>query len=119
MLGAIVRWCLARPRLVAAAALLLLAYGGLVLSRAHYDVFPEFVPAQAEVQTEAPGLSAEQVERLVTRPVEQSINGAAGVQTVTSESIQGLSIVKVVFKAGSDPYRARQVVAEALSEAIA
>ena len=116
MLAALLRWSLQRPRLVAAAALILLFYGVFALGRAKYDVFPEFVPAQAEVQTEAPGLTAEQVEQLVTRPVEQSINGAAGVAAVRSESIQGLSVVKVVFADGSDPYRARQVVAEALAE---
>nr|QQZ49428.1 efflux RND transporter permease subunit [Phenylobacterium glaciei] len=114
MLSAIVRWSLSRPRLVAVAALLLLVYGVSVLAHAKYDVFPEFVPAQAEVQTEAPGLSAEQVEQLVTRPVEQAVNGAAGVAEVRSQSIQGISIVTVVFAEGSDPYRARQIVAEAL-----
>ncbi|WP_297510378.1 efflux RND transporter permease subunit [uncultured Caulobacter sp.] len=116
MLGAVVRWCLERPRLVALGAILLLIYGGVVLSRAKFDVFPEFVPAQAEVSTEAPGLTAEQVEQLVTRPVEQAVNGAAGVETVRSVSQQGLSSVSVIFKDGSDPYRARQVVAEALGE---
>ena len=116
MLSAIVGWTLRFPRLVIAAAILLLAYGVLVLSHAKLDVFPEFVPAQAEVQTEAPGLTAEQVEQLVTRPVEQSVNGAAGVAAVRSTSQAGLSVVTVVFAEGSDPYRARQVVAEALSE---
>lgn len=116
MLSSIVGWTLRFPRLVIAAAILLLAYGGVVLAHAKLDVFPEFVPAQAEVQTEAPGLTAEQVEQLVTRPVEQSVNGAAGVATVRSESLAGLSVVSVTFAEGSDPYRARQVVAEALSE---
>jgi len=116
MLSAIVRWSLGRPRLVAAFALLLLIYGAIVLKSAKFDVFPDFVPAQAEIQTEAPGLDAEQVEQLVTRVVEQSVNGAAGVTTVRSESIPGLSIVQVLFTEGSDPYRARQVVAEAVSE---
>ncbi len=116
LLSGIVGWTLKRPRLVIAAALMLLIYGGLVLSHAKLDVFPDFVPAQAEVQTEAPGLTAEQVEQLVTRPVEQSVNGAAGVASVRSESISGLSVVKVIFAEGSDPYRARQVVSEAISE---
>ena len=118
MLSAIVRWTLDRPRLIAVAALLLLIYGGVVLAQSKLDVFPEFVPAQAEIQTEAPGLAADQVEQLVTRPIEQAVNGATGVDAVRSDSIQGLSIVTVVFKEGSDPYRARQVVAEALGEAI-
>jgi CzcA family heavy metal efflux pump len=116
MLSAIVRWSLARPRLVAVAALLLFLYGCVVLAHAKFDVFPEFVPAQAEIQTEAPGLTAEQVEQLVTRPVEQAVNGASGVATVRSESIQGISIVSVTFAEGAEPYRARQVVAEALGE---
>ncbi|CAN5390296.1 efflux RND transporter permease subunit [soil metagenome] len=116
MLSAVVRWSLARPRLVAIAALLLFLYGCIVLAHAKFDVFPEFVPAQAEIQTEAPGLTAEQVEQLVTRPVEQAVNGASGVDKVRSESIQGISIVSVTFAQGAEPYRARQVVAEALAE---
>jgi CzcA family heavy metal efflux pump len=99
-----------------AAAILLLIYGGIVLGRAKLDVFPDFVPAQVEVQTNAPGLTAEQVEQLVTRPVEQAINGSAGVAALRSESIAGLSIVKVNFTQGSDPFRDRQVVSEALNE---
>ena len=117
MLAAIVRWSLQRPLMVAAAAVLLLIYGGFALTRAKFDVLPDFVPAQAEVQTEAPGLTAEQVEQLVTRPVEQAVNGAAGVAAVRSESMQGLSAVTVVFAEGFDPYRARQVVSESLVEA--
>ncbi len=117
MLSRLVRLSLKHPRLVALAAAVLLVAGSLTMASANYDVFPDFVPAQAEVQTEAPGLSAEQVEQLVTRPVEQAVNGAAGVEAVRSDSIQGLSIVNVVFRQGSEPYRARQIVAEALSEA--
>ncbi len=119
MLSALVRLSLNHARLVALAACILLIAGGFTLTHANYDVFPDFVPAQAEVQTEAPGLAADQVEQLVTRPVEQAINGAAGVQSVRSESIQGLSLVTVTFKEGAEPYRARQIVAEALSEAAA
>lgn len=116
MLSRLVRTCLDHPRLVALGAALLLLAGSLTLARANYDVFPDFVPAQAEIQTEAPGLSAAQVEQLVTRPVEQAVNGAQGVKQVRSDSIQGLSIVQVIFNDGADPYRARQIVAEALSE---
>jgi CzcA family heavy metal efflux pump len=119
MLSVIVRGALGRPRLVTAFAVLLLIYGGVVLRHAKFDVFPDFVPAQAEIQTEAPGLAAEQVEQLVTRVVEQAVNGAAGVTEVRSESIPGLSVVQVVFAEGSDPYRARQVVSEAVSETTA
>src|SRR5262249_61194401 len=59
-------------------ALLVLLYGGATVLRAKYDVFPEFVPAQAEIQVEAPGLAPEDVERLVTQPLENAINGGGG-----------------------------------------
>src|SRR3990172_1359938 len=109
MLTRIVRAALLHPRLVVFASAALLTYGGLLLSRAELEVFPEFVPAQASVQVEAPGMVAEQVELLVTRPVEDAINGATGVASVRSESIQGLAVINVVFRQGEDPYRARQV----------
>ncbi|SDD60289.1 heavy metal efflux pump, CzcA family [Sphingomonas sp. YR710] len=119
MLTALVRWSLSYPRLLVFAGLLFLAYGGIKLADARFDVFPEFVPAQADVQTEAPGLTAEQVEQLVTRPIEQAVNGAAGVAMVRSESIQGLSVVNISFAEGADPFRARQVVSESLAEVAA
>jgi len=116
VLAAIVRWSLRFPAVVCVLAGMLVLYGVLVLARARYDVFPEFVPPQAAVQTEAPGLVAEQVELLVTLPIEQAISGASGVQAVRSETISGLSVVIVVFQENIDPYRARQIVAEALGQ---
>src|SRR6266853_1385913 len=107
MIAAIIRWSLRFPLVVCALAAMLAVYGVLVLARAKYDVFPEFVPPQAAVQTEAPGLVAEQVELLVTLPI---------VQAVRSETISGLSVVTVVFQENVDPYRARQIVAEALGQ---
>lgn len=115
MLNRLVRWCLLYPWMVVCAGLLLLVSGGVAVDRASYDVFPEFVPAQVTVQTEAPGLVAEQVEALVTRPLENAINGANGVEAVRSDSAQGLSVIRVIFREGSDPLRARQVIAEALA----
>ena len=116
MLRAIVRFCLLHPWLVLGAAAILMALGIATVERAKYDVFPEFVPAQATIQTEAPGLVAEQVEALVTRPLEDAINGANGVESVRSESAQGLSVINIAFREGSDPYRARQVIAESIGE---
>ena len=116
MLSKIVAWTLDRPRLMVAAAVLLLIYGGIVLGRAKLDVFPDFVPAQVEVQTDAPGLTAEQVEQLVTRPVEQAVNGSAGVASIRSESTAALSTITVNFAQGSDPFHDRQVVSDALNE---
>ena len=119
MLAAIIRWSLRFPLVVCALAGMLAVYGVLVLARAKYDVFPEFVPPQAAVQTEAPGLVAEQVELLVTLPIEQAISGASGVTAVRSQTISGLSVVTVVFQENLDPYRARQIVAEALEQVTA
>jgi CzcA family heavy metal efflux pump len=96
---------------------LLVAYGAYALKYASYDAFPEFAPPQVDVQTEAPGYSSEQVETLVTRPIEASIGGIAGLQRTASTSIPGLSDIKVYFDRSTDPYRARQAVAERLTTA--
>lgn len=119
MLAAVVRQSVRHPWVVLLSALILMIYGIITVRTAAYDVFPDFVPPQASVQTEAPGLTPAQVEAMVTYPLEAVINGANGVETVRSESIQGLSVINVTFRQGSDPYRARQVVAEALGDAAA
>jgi CzcA family heavy metal efflux pump len=115
MLTAIVRFSLRFRGIVLTLAVALLGYGFYALQRAKYDVFPEFAPARVSIQTEAPGLSPEQVELLVTLPIETAINGVSGIESLRSNSIQGLSVVIVVFQAGSDIYRNRQLVAERLA----
>jgi CzcA family heavy metal efflux pump len=100
-----------------ALACLVIGYGLYITSVSKFDVFPEFAPPQVVIQTEAPGLSPEEVEALVTSPVENAVNGVGGLETIISQSIQGLSVVTVTFQEGTDIYRARQLVAEALSEA--
>lgn len=117
MLHWIVRQALRFPWLIVFLSALLLVLGVQTVRHAAYDVFPEFVPPQATVQTEAPGYVAEQVETLVTRPIEAIVGGTNGVETVRSETIQGLSVLTITFKAGIDPFRARQQVAEALADA--
>src|SRR5207247_7847408 len=87
-----------------------------VTTRSNFDVFPDFVPPQVVIQTEAPGLSAEEVEQLVTRPIENGISGVANLAALRSQSIQGLSVITAVFRDGTDVFRARQVVAERLAE---
>jgi CzcA family heavy metal efflux pump len=102
---------------VIALGCLLLGYGAFSLLNAKYDVFPEFAPPQVSIQTEAPGLTPEQVEMLVTTPIETEINGVPGIQKLASTSIQGLSVVTVFFSNKSNIYLDRQVVAERLAVA--
>lgn len=102
---------------VIALACLLAIYGVADLSHASYSVFPEFAPPQATIQTEAAGLSPEQVEALVTTPLERAVNGMPGVTALRSTSIQGLSAIHVYFDAGSDIYRDRQQITERLTTA--
>jgi CzcA family heavy metal efflux pump len=117
MLSAIVRASLAHPRIVTGLSILiaLLSLGALINAR--FDVFPDFAPPHVFVQTEAPGLDAQQVEALVTRPLEQLLAGTEDVETVRSTSSQGLSAIQVVFDRRGDPYRQRQVITERLAEA--
>src|SRR4030081_3580317 len=114
MLNAILHFSLRFRGVVIALAVLFLGYGLFTLRGASYDVFPEFAPPEVSIQTEAPGLSPEQVEVLVTQPIENAINGVAGIETLRSRSIQGLSVITVVFRSGSDIYRDRQAVTERL-----
>lgn len=93
-----------------------ICYGLFITTHAKLDVFPEFVQPQATVQTEAPGLASEQVEALVTRPVENALNGAGDLDSIRSESIQGLSVVTAVFKEGTDIHIARQMLTERLAQ---
>jgi CzcA family heavy metal efflux pump len=101
---------------VIAVACLLVGYGIYALTRAKYDVYPEFAPPLVEIQTEAPGLSPDEVEALVTRPVENTINGVSNLESIRSQSVQGLSIITAMFEEHSDVFRARQVVSERLAE---
>src|SRR5205807_57732 len=115
MLSAIVRISLRHRGVVIALAAIALAYGVYSVATAKYDVFPEFATPQIAVQTEAPGLSPEQVEVLVTQRVENAVNGAPGIETMRSSSIQGLSLVSINFNPKTDVYRDRQDIAERLN----
>ena len=116
MLKALVEFSLRFRGVVVALACLLLGYGLYITYHAELDVFPNFVQPQVVIQTEAPGLSPEQVEVLVTRPVETAVNGLGKLESLRSESIQGLSIVTAVFEDGTDVFLARQQLAEKLAE---
>jgi Cu/Ag efflux pump CusA len=86
MLSAIIKWSIARRWLVILAAALITVWIFRVASQMPVDVFPSFAPPQVEIQTEAPGLAPEEVESLVTLPIESAINGTPGVTTVRSSS---------------------------------
>ena len=114
MLAAIVRFSLRRRGVVIAFAMLLLSFGAYLLNTASLDIFPEFSAKRVIVQTESPGLSPEQVESLVTLPVEKSMSGLLGLKFLRSESLQGLSVVTAVFEERSEIHRNRQLVSERL-----
>ena len=116
MLRRLVELSLGSRGVVITLAVGLIIYGVFVAKNAKLDVFPDFVQPQVTVQTEAPGLAPEQVESLVTRPVENALSGAGELDSVRSESIQGLSVVTAVFKEGTEIYRARQMIAERLAQ---
>ncbi len=102
--------------IVLALSVVLLLFGSQVALRGRLDVLPEFVPPQVTVQTEAPGLAPEQIEALVTKPLENALSGIPATVKVTSESLSGLSVVSVVFEDSADVYLTRQGVAERLAE---
>ncbi|MEI8289929.1 MAG: efflux RND transporter permease subunit [Verrucomicrobiota bacterium] len=116
MLRRLIELSLGSRGVVITLAVGLILYGVFVAKNAKLDVFPDFVQPQVTVQTEAPGLAPEQVEALVTRPVESALSGAGNLDSVRSESIQGLSVVTAVFKEGTEIYRARQMIAERLAQ---
>ncbi len=116
MLTSIVRFSLRFKEIVISLACVLLGYGMYNLGHSKYDVFPEFAPAQVVIQTEAPGLSSEQVELLVTQPIENAVNGVTGISSMRSGSIQGISVITITFKPGSEIYPDRQLVSERLAE---
>ncbi|MGQ9424366.1 efflux RND transporter permease subunit [Gilvimarinus sp. F26214L] len=114
MIDAVIRWSLHNRLLVLAAGLLLLIWGGWTASQSPVDVFPDLTAPVVTIVTEAHGMPPEDVERLVTFPIETAMNGASGVRRVRSSTGIGISVVNVEFDWGTDIYRARQIVSEKL-----
>ena len=112
MFNAIIKGSLNNKLLVVVATVIFLGVSIYLVGQMPVDVFPEFAPPQVVVQTEASGLSPEDVEALITFPIESAVNGTPGVDTVRSSSSVGLSTIIVVFKPGTNIYTARQLVTE-------
>lgn len=114
MLSSVINWSLHNRFLVVIFAVILISCGYYVSSQSRVDVLPEFAPPQISIQTEAPGLVPEEVETLVSLPLEAALNGTPGVTLVKSISQTGISTITVVFEYGSDIYKCRQLVNERL-----
>ena len=112
MFNRLIAWSLHNRLIVLAVTIILFVAAGYALQRMSVDVFPEFAPPQVVVQTEAPGMAPQDVESLITYPLESAINGTPGVSSVRSKTSVGLSTITVVFSANTNVYLDRQLVNE-------
>ena len=110
----LIRLSLSHPWLVLAAAALLTIFGGLWIKALPVDIFPDLSAPTVTVITEATGLAPEEVEQLITFPIESAVNGSSGVRRLRSVSADGISVLWVEFRWGTDIYQARQIVTERL-----
>ncbi len=114
MIAKIIQWSLKQPLLVLLSAAALLVWGGIEALRMPVDVFPDLTAPRVTVVVEAHGMAPEEVELLITFPMESAFNGATGVRRVRSSSGVGFAVITIEFEWGMDIYRARQIVAERL-----
>lgn len=114
MINNIIKFSLNNKYLIILLSLVLVVFGVRTAVNMDVDVFPDLTAPTVVVMTDAHGMASEEVERLVTFPIETSVNGATGVRRVRSASSQGFSFVWVEFDWGTDIFRARQIVSEKL-----
>lgn len=114
MIDGLIKWAIKNRHLVNMMAVIWFAFGIYSMLNMPVDVFPDFSPVQVVVLTEAPGFAPEEVESLVTRPIEVGLNGTANVKLVRSTSTVGLSVITAIFEDSTNIFTARQLIAEKL-----
>src|SRR6202012_4221603 len=117
MIDQLVGFCLHRRVAVIVLAALLLGFGVYAWKTLSVEAYPELGDVAAQVSTQIPGLAAEEVEQLVTVPLERAINGTPGLLLMRSTSTFGLSLITVLFRDGYEDYWARQRLTESIAQA--